>query len=140
MWIKYVLLAVFGLGAGAGLAGGFFALIIALGIISRFAHQTRTGKYILLYEDLVALGGCLGTFWYLYEWKIPMGKALLAVYGSFAGIFLGAWTMALTEVIDTIPIFMRRIYLRKGLVGAVWVLALGHTAGSFLYYFLWNVF
>ena len=69
-----------------------------------------------------------------------MGKALLAVYGSFAGIFLGAWTMALTEVIDTIPIFMRRIYLRKGLVGAVWGLALGHTAGSFLYYFLWNVF
>ena len=140
MWIKYVLLAVFGLGAGAGLAGGFFALIIALGIISRFAHQTKTGKYILLYEELVALGGCLGTFWYLYEWKIPMGKALLAVYGSFAGIFLGAWTMALTEVIDTIPIFMRRIYLRKGLVGAVWGLALGHTAGSFLYYFLWNVF
>ena len=140
MWIKYVLLAVFGLGAGAGLAGGSFALIIALGIISRFAHQTKTGKYILLYEDLVALGGCLGTFWYLYEWKIPLGKAFLAVYGSFAGIFLGAWTMALTEVIDTIPIFMRRIYLRKGLVGAVWGLALGHTAGSFLYYFLWNVF
>lgn len=140
MWIKYVLLAVFGLGAGAGLAGGFFALIIALGIISRFAHQTKTGKYILLYEDLVALGGCLGTFWYLYEWKIPLGKAFLAVYGSFAGIFLGAWTMALTEVIDTIPIFMRRIYLRKGLVGAVWGLALGHTAGSFLYYFIWNVF
>ena len=55
MWIKSLFLALFGLGAGAGLAGGFFALIIALGIISRFAYQTRTGKYILLYEDMVAL-------------------------------------------------------------------------------------
>ena len=138
MWIKYLFLTVFGLGAGAGVAGGFFSLIIALGIISRFAYQTRTGKYILLYEDMVALGGCLGTFWYLYEWKIPLGIFLLILYGSFAGIFLGAWTMALTEVIDTIPIFMRRIYLRKGLVSIVWGLALGHTAGSLLYYFLWN--
>ena len=68
MWIKYLFLTVFGLGAGAGVAGGFFSLIIALGIISRFAYQTRTGKYILLYKDMVALGGCFGTFWYLYEW------------------------------------------------------------------------
>lgn len=140
MWIKYLFLGLCGLGAGAGLAGGFFALIIALGIISRFAHQTKTGKYILLYEDMVALGGCVGTFWYLFEWRIPLGQIFVILYGSFAGIFLGAWAMALTEVIDTIPIFMRRIYLRKGLVAAVWGLALGHTAGSLLYYYLWNNF
>jgi stage V sporulation protein AB len=138
MWIKYALLAVFGLGCGAGLAGGFFSLIIALGIISRFAYQTRTAKHILLYEDMVALGGCFGTYWYLYEWRLPLGFAALLIYGSFAGIFLGAWAMALTEIIDTIPIFMRRIYLRRGLVAAVWGLALGHTAGSLFYYYLWR--
>lgn len=139
MWIKMLFLALFGLGAGAGLAGGFFSLIIALGIISRLAYQTKTGKSIRLYEDMVALGGCAGTFWYLYEWKLPLGWVFLAAYGSFAGIFLGAWTMALTEVIDTIPIFMRRIYLRKGLAAAVWGLALGHTLGSLLYYDLWKL-
>ena len=80
----------------------------------------------------------MGTFWYLFEWRIPLGFTFLLIYGSFAGIFLGAWAMALTEVIDTIPIFMRRIYLRSGLVSAVWGLALGHTAGSLLYYFLWH--
>lgn len=138
MWIKYVILSAIGLGAGAGLAGGFFALIISLGIVSRFAFQTKTAKKIRLYEDAVALGGCLGTFWYLYEWNIPLGMILLVLYGSCSGIFLGAWTMALTEVIDTIPIFMRRIYLRKGLAAAVWGIAIGHTAGSLLYYFLWN--
>lgn len=136
MWIKYVFLILCGLGAGAGLAGGFFSLIIALGIISRFAHQTRTAKAILFYETMVALGGVLGTFWYLYEWKIPLGKIFLFSYGSFAGIFVGAWAMALTEIIDTIPIFMRRIYLRKGLAAAVWALALGHSFGAFVYYYI----
>lgn len=138
MWIKYLFLTLVGLGAGAGLAGGFFALIIALGILSRLAYQTKTAKKILLYENMVALGGCTGTFWYLYEWELELGLPFLILYGSFAGIFLGAWTMALTEVIDTIPILMRRIYLRKGLIGAVWGLAIGHTAGSLLYYFMWN--
>ena len=149
MWIKYIVLTLFGLGSGAGLAGGFFALIISLGIISRFAQQTNTAKQILLYENMVALGGCFGTFWYLYEWqfspgnllfvKLFLGKLFLGIYGSFAGIFLGAWTMALTEVIDSIPIFMRRIYLRKGLAAIVIGLAVGHTAGSLLYYYLWRL-
>lgn len=136
MWIKYFFLILCGLGAGAGLAGGFFSLIIALGILSRFAHQTRTAKYILLYEDMVALGGVLGTLWYLYEWRIPLNSLWLFLYGSFAGIFVGAWAMALTEIIDTIPIFMRRLYLRKGLAAAVWGLALGHSFGAFVYYYI----
>ena len=60
MWIRQIFLAVFGFGAGVGLAGGFFALLIALGIISRFAHQTQTGQYLWLYEMVVAAGGIFG--------------------------------------------------------------------------------
>ena len=136
MWIRYLFLILCGLGAGAGLAGGFFALIIALGIISRFAHQTKTAKHILLYENAVAAGGIFGNLWYLFEWRIPFGMIGQVLYGSFAGIFVGAWAMALTEIIDTIPIFMRRIYLRKGLAAAVWALALGHSFGAFVYYYI----
>ncbi len=138
MWIKDVLLAVFGFSAGIALAGGFFALLIALGIISRFAHETRTGKYLWLYEMAVAAGGIFGTAWYLYGWRIPVGKIGLGVYGAGAGIFVGAWAMALTEIIDTIPIFMRRLYLRHGLVVIVWSLAIGRSAGSLLHIFLWG--
>ncbi len=138
MLIKKLLLALFGFGAGIGLAGGFFALLIALGIISRFAHQTKTGKWIWLYEMVVAAGGIFGTVWYLYSWQIPVGEIGLGIYGSCAGIFVGAWAMALTEIIDTIPIFMRRIYLKKGLIVIVWSLAIGHTAGSLLHRFLWG--
>ena len=138
MFIEYGLLVIFGLGAGIALAGGFFALLIALGIISRFAHQTRTGKYLWVYEMAVAAGGIFGTAWYLYSWQLPIGIIGLGLYGSAAGIFVGAWAMALTEIIDTIPIFMRRIYLKKGLVLIVWSLAIGRTAGSLLHIFLWG--
>lgn len=138
MWVRWVLLAVFGFGAGVGLAGGFFALLIALGIISRFAHQTSTGKYLWLYETMAAAGGIFGTVWYLYSWQIPIGKIGLGIYGSAAGIFVGAWAMALTEVIDTIPIFMRRVYLKRGIVMIIWSLAIGRSAGSLLHIFLWG--
>lgn len=138
MWIKQLFLMIFGFGAGISLAGGFFALLIALGIISRFAHQTSTGKYLWLYEMTTAAGGVLGTAWYLYSWNIPVGKVGLGIYGVAAGIFVGAWAMALTEIIDTIPIFMRRIYLKKGIVLIVWALALGRSAGALLHIFLWG--
>lgn len=136
--IRLGLLFLFGMGAGISLAGGFFALLIALGIISRFAHRTGTGGYLWIYETAVAAGGVFGTMWYLYGWEIPVGEAGLGIYGVSAGIFVGAWTMALTEVIDTIPIFMRRIYLKKGIKAVVWSLAIGHSLGSLLHVFLWN--
>lgn len=132
MWIKMIFLIIFGFSSGLALAGGFFALLIALGILSRFAHQTRTGPYLWFYEMVVAAGGVFGTVWYLYQWKIPVGNVGLGVYGSCAGIFVGAWAMALTEIIDTIPIFMRRIYLKKGLVLIVWSLAIGHSVGTLM--------
>lgn len=138
MWIKQVLLLIFGISAGVSLAGGFFALLIALGIISRFAHETRTGAYLWFYEMIVAAGGVFGTMWYLYGWRIPMGKIGLGIYGVGAGVFVGAWAMALTEIIDTIPIFMRRLYLKRGLVAIVWSLAVGRSAGALLYMILWG--
>ena len=138
MLIKQILLAVLGIGAGAALAGGFFALLIALGIVSRFAHQTKTGGYLWLYENVVAAGAIFGTVWYLYSFPLPVGEIGLGLYGSCAGIFVGAWTMALTEIIDTIPIFMRRICLKRGIVLIVWALAIGHSAGALLHTFLWG--
>ena len=138
MWIKLGLLGFFGAASGISLAGGLFALLIALGIISRFAHETRTGSYLWIYEMAVAAGGVFGTAWYLYGFSLPVGIVGLFLYGSMSGVFVGAWAMALTEIIDTIPIFMRRIYLKKGLVVIVWSLAIGRSAGALLHLFLWR--
>ena len=45
MWIKQVFMAMVGFSCGLGVAGGLFALIIALGLVAEFADQTHTAKY-----------------------------------------------------------------------------------------------
>lgn len=135
IWWKEALMAVTGLCSGLAVAGGLFALIIALGLVAEFADQTHTARYILLYEDAVALGGILGNLISIYAFPLPLGQAAAGVFGLFAGIFVGAWAMALTEIINIIPIFARRIDLRRGLGLLVLSMAAGRTVGALLFYY-----
>ena len=52
------------------------------------------------------------------------------VFGIFAGIFVGCLSMALAEVVQVIPVFVRRIRLIYGLVYVVICFALGKAAGT----------
>lgn len=62
MWMKQILMAAVGLSCGLAVAGGLFALIIALGLVAEFADQTHTAKHIFWYEDAVAAGESLEIF------------------------------------------------------------------------------
>ena len=44
MWIRQVILGIVGLSSGFAVAGGMFAFLIALGVVSRFAVKTHTAK------------------------------------------------------------------------------------------------
>ena len=57
----------------------------------------------------------------------------VASVGLFSGIFTGAWAMALTEIVDTVPIFSRRIRLKEGMPWLILSMALGRMAGALLY-------
>ena len=133
MWIKQILLGVLGLSSGFAVAGGMFAFLIALGVVSRFAGKTHTAKYILYYEDAAAIGGILGNLVSVYGFSVPVGMVGVVSFGLFSGIFTGAWAMALTEIIDTVPIFSRRIRLKTGMPWLVLSMALGRAAGAFAY-------
>ena len=138
MWIKQVLMAMAGFSCGLGVAGGLFALIIALGLVAEFADQTHTAKHIFWYEDAVAAGGILGNIVSVYQLMIPVGAVGAGIFGAFSGIFVGAWAMALTEIVNIVPIFSRRIDLRRGLALVIAVMAVGRTVGSLIfYYFRW---
>ena len=73
MWIRQVFLAILGLSSGFAVAGGMFAFLIALGVVSRFAGKTHTAKYILYYEDAAAIGGILGNLVSIYGFSVPVG-------------------------------------------------------------------
>lgn len=133
MWIKWIGLVGAGFASGMVVSGGVFALLIALGVISKLAYRTNTASWILVYEHVISLGAIGGGCYELFPWKLPMGGWGLGFLGLFFGIFVGAWIMSLAEIIDTIPIFMRRVSLKKGLALLVTAMALGHTAGMILY-------
>lgn len=135
-WIDQILLGIIGFSAGAVVASGIFAFIIGLGIVSDFADRTHTGKHILLYEDAVAMGGIFGNIFWLYQIKIPGGEVLLPLFGIFAGIFTGAWAMALAEMLNVFPIFVRRVKLIRCIPWTILSVAIGRGVGALVYFMM----
>lgn len=135
MWIKNIFLALLGLSAGVTAAGGLFSFIIGLGVVSDFADRTHTGEHVMLYEDAIAVGGSLGAIVSVYHPKIPYGNWLVPVFGLFGGIFVGCWAMALTEMLDLFPIFIRRIRMVRGIAAIIIGIALGKGLGALLFFF-----
>jgi stage V sporulation protein AB len=44
--------------------------------------------------------------------------------------------MALTEIVDIVPIFSRRVRLKRGMPALILSMALGRTFGALFYYYL----
>ena len=74
-----VLLGVIGLSSGFIVAGGVIALIVGLGIITRYAGITHTGQKVWLYEDAVLLGGLAGNILTVYRVNAGLGSVGLSV-------------------------------------------------------------
>lgn len=136
MLAKQIILAIIGLSAGITVAGGLFAFIIGLGVVSDFADRTHTGEHILLYEDSIALGGIAGSLFLIFEIAIPNGGFLLPVFGILAGIFVGCWSMALAEILNIFPIFIRRVKLLRCIPYIILSMAVGKGIGALI--FFWN--
>ena len=135
MWTTQILLAAVGLSAGAAVAGGLFAFIVELGVVADFADRTHTANKILFYESCVALGGIIGNIFYVFRLDLPAGTWFLALYGILAGIFAGCWAMALAEILNVFPVFIRRSRVVRYLTAFVLSIALGKGLGACLFFF-----
>lgn len=141
-----------GVSYGLLAAAGVFTVLAAVGLVPRFAGKTHTAEYVLIYEEMVIFGtltGCVlsvfsrycqfGAWW---QGRFPGQKELLygiggiwqAVFGVFAGMFVGCLALAIAEMLDSIPILTRRISFRHGLGLAVVSMAAGKICGSILYF------
>ena len=136
--IRYSLLAIIGFAGGLIVAAGVFAFITLLGVLNRLASKTNTAKHILLYENMVILGGILGNTWFIYQWDIPFGIIGLILFGLFSGIFVGCQAMALAEVLDVIPIFAKRIKIKYGMPFIVASIAIGKAVGALFQLYVWK--
>lgn len=133
MLAKQILLGTIGLSSGVVIAGGLFALIVELDVIADFADRTHTADKILLYEDCAALGGIAGNLLSVFQPQMGYLGFLLPVFGLLAGIFVGCWAMALAEVLNVYPIFIRRLKIVRYTAVFVLSMALGRGLGAFIY-------
>ncbi len=149
--IKSIGMLIMGAGAGLLSAAGVFTVLLAIGLVPRFAGKTHTAKYILLYEEMIVLGaitGCIVSIFpsycqfagvlqdafpqaqVLWQWAGVLGQV---VVGTFSGIFVGSLALAIAEMLDSIPIFARRVSLRHGIGIVILSMAIGKICGSLLY-------
>lgn len=158
----FLSLTLYGFAAGLFVSAGVFTVLLAVGLTPRFVGKTHTGKKIWLYESCIMGGAVLGTvfsvipaFMKAGAWlreqimlRTPekmdagiflnaldtAGNLFLGTGGVFMGMFTGCLALAVAEMINSIPIFARRMSFRHGLGLAVLAVALGKLAGSFYYF------
>lgn len=147
-------IGILGLFCGLMVSGGVFTALLALGLVPRFAGKTHTANHILTYESAVVSGCIIGGLFgvlqikdylevFLYGfsffqsriWEVLTG-GLLTGGGFFSGCFVGCVALAIAEMLDSIPIFSRRISFRRGVGVAVLVVAIGKVVGSLIYFAL----
>lgn len=149
--LKYLLLIICGASFGLLAAAGVFTVLVAVGLIPRFAGKTHTAKQVLLYEEMVIAGTMVGGFASVFErychigdWLLQQGlshrflqiagNTFIVIFGIFAGIFIGCLALAIAEMLDSIPIFARRMGFRHGLGVAILAMAAGKLVGSLFYF------
>lgn len=133
---RTVVLILMSLGGGFLVAAGVVALLVGLGIITRFTGISHTALHNRLYETAIWLGALFGNFLTVYQMPVPLGWPGLALLGTAAGMYVGGWIMALAEVIHIFPVFARRAGLVKGFSLIVIAIALGKVVGSLLHFYM----
>lgn len=125
----------FGLCCGGVIASGVVAFIISLGIVPRYAGITRTAGKVMLYENWSMAGAIIGSLVSIFKIQIPLGTLGLLLYGSFAGIFLGSWIVALGEIVNLYAILARRVGLTRGIPWVILSMAAGKMIGSLIFFY-----
>ena len=150
--LKGIFLCILGGSFGLLAAAGVFTVLTAVGLVPRFAGKTHTARKVFLFEEMVIFGTILGSFISVFpeysqiglflQESVPdltplwlkLGQAVQIVIGLFRGMFIGCLALSIAEMLDSIPIFARRISFRHGIGLAILSVAIGKLCGS-LYYF-----
>lgn len=155
MFLKQLYLGVTGLSFGLLASAGVFTVLVSVGLIPRFAGKMHVARKVFALEEAVVLGTICGGFASVFSEYADIGSMVLAgqifgtntvmvwtwvgnlflsLFGFFAGIFVGCLALAIAEMLNSIPIFSRRIGFRHGLGVAIAATAIGKLVGSLVYF------
>ena len=149
--MEQLFLALLGLSFGVFTAGGVFTTVIVVALIPRFAARFHTAYKIEFYEEWIVAGAITGGIFGVYShlWTTPSWEArsallkaagvfFVTVWAFFTGMFVGCLALAIEEMLGGIPVFARRVHLRKGLGVIILSIAFAKLTGS-LYYFYFGL-
>ena len=142
MFLNSMIFIVVGFCSGIGVAAGTFAFFLVIRVLPRMIQKAKLKHKIIFIENRVIEGVLFGTVLSLFSWRKRvlfeiLGDSLLVIYGLSAGIFSGCIAVALAEILDTFPIFFRRLKIQERLCeGLLFVMAIGKMAGSLFYFFM----
>ena len=123
-----------GLSAGISVSAGLSAFISELGIVSSLADRTHTADRIQVYENSTAIGAVIGNLIYFSQNPMEGLDKILPLYGILAGIFVGCWSMALTERLNIFPVFVKRLKITYLIPYLILCMALGKGMGAVLFF------
>ena len=138
--MEKVFLVIMGFSSGTVVSAGIIAFITAMGIVPRMAERTQTKQYIRFYEDTILLGGIFAVAITLFEVQLNFHPIVVGIYAFAVGSFMGILAVALAEVLNVMPILMRRTRIIKGLPWLLFALTLGKVIGSFMYFYIEGFF
>lgn len=136
MWINYLVLVVFGISAGVATAGGYFAVIASIGLITRFAQHSHTASYIRVYETVLISGVIVGNALWIFNIPVKLYLGVVVLIGICIGIFVGCFLVSIAEALKGIPIILKRVELKRGIGIAMFLFALGKSIGACCYFLL----
>ncbi len=136
--MKMILIPFLGLANGIIVGSGIVALITLLDIVPRLAQLTKTYRYISWYETVIIWGASLAALGSLTGIAIPLGGIAVAVVGFSMGIFVGMLASALAEVMNVMPIIVRRFRLEGYVIYILYALVFGKMIGSLLHWLVIN--
>lgn len=142
MFLRSLLGCLICFGSGVGVAAGTFAFFLVIRVIPRMLQKAKLEHRVIYIENMVVKGILFGAVFSLFYWKKKwlfalLGKTLLTFFGISAGIFTGCIAVALAEILDTFPIFFRRLKIKQEYCeGLLFIMALGKMVGSLFYFFM----
>ena len=156
MFLRQLLLFIMGVSSGLIVSAGVFTVLISVGLIPRFAGKMHVARKIFVLEEMVVCGTLVGGFFSIFgDWGMVgefvrrhelfgpnatqgvwnlIGTVFMIFFGVFAGIFVGCLALAIAEMLNTIPVFARRIGFRHGVGIAILAVAIGKLIGSLVYF------
>ncbi|WP_261129231.1 stage V sporulation protein AB [Bacillus sp. Marseille-Q3570] len=134
MTIKIIIVMLIGLGGGLAVGAGFVAILTVFGIIPRLMQITKTYSKLRGYEIGIIAGVLLSSWYGLRDLTISSSQWFLIPIGIASGTFIGMLAAALTEVLNVLPILMKRVGFKEQVLILLMAILFGKVIGSLFHW------